>query len=349
MTAGMRTSAALCALVVVVCTMVSAAPAQAPVTPPEHRRTGDQTFLTFPEWYLVHSPAEYAAYVKDHAPSRFPFIGHICQFWQSYRAVYGAVKDDYPFNGEYHTMIMVIGGSTTVEYGLRSAYETLIGRVSDLTQTHGPTAEDRLGARVAQDYVDFIRVRPWYEYDFSGRLKELWSETGFRGPDLLRKWERKYALTTEYGIKAAYGWLIKQATQASFEAPVPVTAVLVDRLPEGIEKELPDLKVLERRPEGAVLVTVPRYQAFSDYSAALAKRGVAFQEIAGNRSVILVSALVPRNWEPARVDAKVLFTQPVITRPAVKRVALVAPVGALSSLLNALSGAGIELEHVYDY
>jgi len=107
--------------------------------------------------------------------------------------------------------------------------------------------------------------------------------------------------------------------------------------------------VLERRPDGAVLVTVPRYQAFSDYSVALAKRGATFQEIAGNRSAILVSALVPRDWEPAGGDATILFTQPVITRPAVKRVALVVPVGSLSSLLNTLAGPGIELEHVYDY
>src|SRR5262249_44362986 len=169
------------------------------------------------------------------------------------------------------------------------------------------------------------------------------------GPDLLRKWERKYALTTEYGIKAAYGWLIKQATRASFETPVPVTAVLVDRLPAGVEKELPELKVLERRPDGSALVTVPRYQAFSDYPTALAKHGAAFREIAGNRGAILVSALVQQGWEPPGDNAKVLFAQPVMTRPAVKRVALVVPVASLSSMLNALAGPGMELEHVYDF
>ncbi|HKA40561.1 MAG TPA: hypothetical protein VKF40_01100 [Burkholderiales bacterium] len=320
-----------------------------PVTPEKHRRGGDQTFLTFPEWYLVHSPAEYAAYVRDHAPSRFPFIGHICQFWQSYRAVYDATRNDYPFNGEYHTMIMVIGASTTVEYALRSTYETLIGRVTELTQTNGMTAEDRLGARVAQDYVDFIRVQPWYEYDFLGKLRELWLQTGWWGPDMLRKWERKYALTTEYGIKAIYGWLIMRATRASFEVPIPETAVLVDRLPEGVAKDLPELKVLERRSDGSVLITVPRYQAFSDYSSALAKRGVTFQEIAGNRSLIMVSALVPRNWQPADAATKILFTQPIITQPAIKRVALVVPVASLAAALVALGGPGMQLEHVYDY
>ena len=77
-------------------------------------------------------------------------------------------------------------------------------------------------------------------------------------------------------------------------------------------------------------------------------RGTA-QEIAGNRSLILVSALVPRSWEPGRDDTRLLFTQPVITRPDTKRVALVVPVNSLSRLLNSLREPGIELEHVYDY
>jgi hypothetical protein len=44
------------------------------VAPKVHRRDTEQTFLTFPEWYLVHSPAEYAVYVKDHTPTQFPLL-----------------------------------------------------------------------------------------------------------------------------------------------------------------------------------------------------------------------------------------------------------------------------------
>ena len=134
--------------------------APAPVAPKEHQRGAEQTFLTYPEWFLVFSPAEYAVYVKDHTPTQFPFIGHIRQFWQSYGNVYTAANDGYPFNFGYHVMIMVIGVSTSVEYAIRSAYETLIGRLSELTQSHSMTAEDRFAAHVAQDYVDFIRVLP---------------------------------------------------------------------------------------------------------------------------------------------------------------------------------------------
>ena len=64
------------------------APAAPVEAPPEHRRSPDQTFLTFPEWYLVHSPAEYAAYLgAGRRASGFPLYAHIGQFWQSYAAV----------------------------------------------------------------------------------------------------------------------------------------------------------------------------------------------------------------------------------------------------------------------
>lgn len=333
--------------VAMIVTATAAVPGE-PLTPKEHQRGTEQTFLTFPEWYLVHSPAEYAALVQQNQPDEFPFWGHIGQFWSSYNSVHQASKNDYPFNFGYHVMIMVIGGSITVEYALRSTYETLIGRLSGLTRTHDLTAEDRLGAKVAQEYVDFIRVLPWYEFDFVKPLKMLWTGVDYSGPDLIRKWERRYALTTEFGIKAIYAWLIKQATGAAYEPALLVTAVVIDRLPDGLEKELPDLKVLQRLPDGAVLALVPRYEAFKVYASALARRGVQFREIAGNRDVLLVSALVPSDWQPG-VNDKILFIQPVITRPAEKRVALVTTVPHLTALLNRLNVSGSQLEHVYDY
>ena len=178
--------------------------------------------------------------------THFPYFGHIGQFWQSYGAVYEATKDADSFNWGYHVMVTVIGTSTTVEYALKSAYETLIGRLSELTRTHGPTEEDVFAADVAQDYVDFIRVVPWYEYDFAGKLQALWRETSLWGPDLIRKWERKYALTTEYGVKALYGWIIKKLTELGYEEAISVTALVVDRLPEAALAQLPELKVLRQ-------------------------------------------------------------------------------------------------------
>jgi len=319
-------------------------PAAEPITPPQDRRGAEQTFLTFPEWFLVHSPAEYAEFVRGHTPSEFPWFGHIGQLWSSYAAVTRA-SADMPFNAGYHVMILVIGVSTTIEYALRAAYETIFGRLSALAMPPGMTAEDRYAARAAQAYVDFIRLRPWYEFDFFGVLVGLWRDTPAWGPGMLRKWERRYALSTEYIVKALYGWLIGLGTAASYEAARPDTVVLLDGLPQNVS-EMRALKVLGLAPRGQALVSLPRYAAFRDTALQLARGGVNFVEIAGNRGAILVSLRVPQNWSSVPAQTRVLFEQPILTQPGTKRVALVVPVAALGGLLR---GLGAWVEHIYDY
>ena len=342
-------AAAICLVATLALPGAAAAPGPAIAAPAEHRRGPEQTFLTVPEWFLVHSPAEYAEFIASQPPSAFPYFGHIGQFWQTYDAVYDATKSDYPFNAGYHVMVMVIGTSTTVEYGLKAAYETLIGRLTELSRTEGMTEEDIFAARVAQDYVDFVRVIPWYEYDFWLRLQELW-ETSLWGPDPIRKWERKYALTTEYAAKALYAWAIKKLTKMGYDEPLSVTAVLIDPLPPTSHAEVPELAVLDRRPDGAVLATVPRYYPFTHYAIALARDGATFREIAGNRGEIVVSALVPAAWEPpADAGWRIFLVQPILTQPETKRIVLAVPVPGLAETLNRLAQPPVRIEHVYDY
>jgi hypothetical protein len=340
--------AAACLATTLVAPGATAETSPSVVAPKEHQRGPEQTFLTVPEWFLVHSPAEYAEFIKSQPPSEFPYFGHIGQFWQTYGAVYDATKTDYPFNAGYHVMVMVIGTSTTAEYGLKAAYETLIGRLTELTRTEGMTEEDLFAARVAQDYVDFVRVIPWYEYDFGLRLRELW-ETSLWGPDLIRKWERKYALTTEYAAKAIYAWVIKKLTKMSYDEPLPVTAVLLDHLPPTPHAEVPELEVLDRFPDGSVLATVPRYYPFTHYATALARDGATFLEIAGNRGEIVVSALVPVRWDVADSGWRIFLTQPILTQPDTQRIVQTVPVHRLGETLNRLARPPSRIEHVYDY
>jgi len=317
-----------------------------PLAPPENRRNEEQTFLTFPEWYLVYSPGEFATMLRDRMPSEFPWWGHIGQFWSSYGAVIGATSR-YPLNGEYHVMINVIGVSTTVEYAMRSAYETWVGRVSELSAPTGSTAEDRYAAAIAQAYVDFIRVRPWYEFDFVGALRGLWLDLPAVGPGMLRKWERRYALTSEYAVKALYGWLIGLGTHSAFGAESTFTVVVLDAAPQ---VPSPQVKLLRMTEDGRWLGTLPRYDAFKDIARVLAQSGREFREIAGNGpdAPLLVSVVAPQGWRPD-AQARVLFAQPIFTQPGQTRLALEVQVKDLSALLRALEPARVELEHIYDY
>lgn len=318
-----------------------------PVAGPEHVRGVEQTLLTYPEWFLVFSPHEYGEFIAANEPSRFPYYGHIGQFWQSYKAVFDETRRRaLDLNPGYHLMIMVIGTSTTVEYAIKSAYELLVGRLAASTASN-PTPEDAHAAAVAQDYVKFIRVLPWYEYDFAKALGGLWRDVPATGPDMVRKWERRFALTTEYAVKMGYARLIKLGTKSIYDAPLMVTAVVVRPAPKA-DVALSDLKQLSALPDGAALVTVPRYEAFTAYSQALADQGVDFAEIAGNDSFILVSVLAPQTWKHDPSVSQ-LLVQPILTRPGVQRVLLAVPVKGLAQSLRQWKAAKLQVEHVFDY
>ena len=325
-----------------------AAAADAVATPNEHRRGAEQTFLTFPEWYLVHSPAELAQYLAvQRAPSAFPWAGHVAQFWQGYRAVTRETGEQ-PFNAGYHLMVSVIGASTTVEYTLRAAYEATVGRLAEATSDGRPTAEERLAARVAQAYVDFIRIDPWYLFDFAAPLRELWTATPGLGDNLLRKWERRFALTTEYVVKAGYAWLIKLGTRSVYEPARPVTAIVLDRAAQPLSRDLRDLRRLDTGTDD-VVVTVPRYRAFTSYAQALAAQGLTFREIAGNRGPIVASVIVRSDAPPAKEPLRTVCVQPILTQRGWERRVVALPVAELAPQLRRWRAADVQVEHLYDY
>lgn len=316
------------------------------VIAPDHRRDVEQTFLTFPEWFLVHSPAEFAKDIKTHPAHDFPFVSHIGQLWGSYGDVIKEqVKQDYPSNPGYHTMIIVIASSTTVEYGIRAIYENSIGRASWLLSSEKLTAEDKFAAEVAQDYVDFIRQEPWYLYNFTDKLKKLWTTVPATGDDMIRKWERRYALSTEYVIKAIYGKIIELATRSAYDPALMTTQVQVDHFPDGAHFD--KVTLVKRLTDGTAVLELPRYFDFRIVATELARNDIKLMDIAGNKSVILITAFT--NSDHVGLPGRELFEQPIITEPGKKRVALIIPVQELSEFLVKAPEQNLTVEHVYDY
>jgi hypothetical protein len=297
-----------------------------PVTPEKDRRPADQTLLTYPEWFLVFSPEEQARYFRHHTVTTFPFRSHTAQIWESYKIVNNQVKGNFPTNTGYHFMIWVIGTSASVEYLTKAWYETVVGRITD---TGAPvTDEDRFNAKFTQEYVDFIKERPWYEFDFKSRLKSLWATTSLWNDNILRKWERKYILTSELLVKYGYGKLIGLGTREVYEEALPTTAIIL---------------------ENDSLRYLPRYDRFASAVTKLAKEGHRFKEIAGNNSAVLLTVIVPAENSTRFENTRTIFTQPISSNPKIKRIALVVPVPALNELLVQMERAGMNIEHVFDY
>jgi hypothetical protein len=98
-----------------------------------------------------------------------------------------------------------------------------------------------------------------------------------------------------------------------------------------------------------VLMTVPRYRAFMAYAQALAAQGIAFEEIAGNRGVIVASVIERADSAPTAAALRRLFTQPILTQPGWERRVIALPVAELSAQLRRWRAADVQVEHVYDY
>jgi hypothetical protein len=171
------------------------------------------------------------------------------------------------------------------------------------------------------------------------------------GPHPLRSWERKFALTTEYAVKAGYAVLIEKMTRAGYEAPIAVTTILLtapaDEL--NVSAELDQLSLLSEMPDGSKLVTVPRYALFKTYAGRLAMDGAEFVEIAGNRGIIVVSVLATRGWTGTDVSHDLLLEQPILTEAGRRRQVLRVQVSELANLLRTLHGPDVSVEHIYDY
>src|SRR3954447_16595456 len=154
---------------------------------PDYHRDSEQSYLTFPEWYIVYSAEEYAAFIHNNPPSNFPYFRAIGQYWSSYADTCAVTRGHYPFNSTYHMTLYVIGISFTGEYIAKGLYENTVGRVTEALSSNEKSEEDIFAYKVATEYGKFLHTIPWFDFPFGHRLRELWATTSGWGPNPIRK------------------------------------------------------------------------------------------------------------------------------------------------------------------
>ena len=307
----------------------------------DHKRGADQTYLTYPEWFLVFSPEEYAYYLKDNPSYEFNYIGHLEQFWSGYAMMRDRIEEKgYATNTGYHVMILTIGISTTIEYAIKFIYGKTFSQLVALTQSQKRVSEQDYGAKVAQEYVDFIKNIPWYEFDFASKFIGIYTQNSFFGEDFLRKLERKQALSVEYGVKFLYAKLIGFFTEVGYDKALPITRVELVKDYKKTTKEF------------------PRYDIFKNESLHYAKEGYDFVSIAGNdaNSSILYSVV----GEKEKIDSmECMLKTPILSNRSYSRCVNDIKITKLSDFLRnekfeliekflPAKGA-IKLEHIFDF
>lgn len=312
------------------------------ILPPAARRPEARTLLTYPEWHIVYEADAFARHLAaGRPPSAFPYGEQIAGFWTSYCLINRATRDA-PAASDAKVMLYTIGVSYTVELAAKAAYERTIGRLFE-SISGWTSADDRYAAAVQARYGAFMHETPWYRFPFGEALRGTWR---IAEPSLTaRHWERRVALSAEYGVKAGYAKAIDAATGATLGRDEPTLRLIVRAAPATLAGVDGDLRPVQVLPGGMTVVEAPRYERFNSALAKLIARDVPLVEIAGNDDVF-ATVLAPAG---ATLPGTMLFDMTADGDTGRRRLGVVLKVPALPELFRAAERAGGLVEHVHDY
>lgn len=307
------------------------------LTAAKDQRPEARTLLTYPEWHIVYSAESLARHLKTRPPSGYRYLRDISSFWSSYCALNSIA--DPKAGGDAKIMLYTIGISFSAEMLVKAGYENTIGRLFEwMGGWHSP--DDLYAARVQQHYGAFMHETPWYEFPFGRVFDGLWSLNGGG----IRHWERRAALSLEYGVKTGYANLIGWASGTALGADERTMRIVLAATPEQIAAVDSRLKIVSSDINGTIVDT-PRYAQFTALAIKLADAGIRFREIAGNDD-IFVTVIAPTSTKSL---ATPLLAMPLADRAGWERRGYMLNISMLSDMLVQLSANGATLEHIYDY
>lgn len=322
-----------------------AAPSAFGIVDAGYRRAEGDSYMSFPEWYIVYAYADLAGVTRQASESSFDYLASIFGFWRSLCHSTQAAGRVGPVSVDQRVTDYIIGVSFTWEMAVIGGWERTIGALTAWIRGPSRTAEDDFALAVADDYAAFLQQTPWYNYPFWPQLRRFWSETPFARGSWVRSAERRVALTLEYGGKGLYakgiGWLAGIAP-----ADLRLRSVVEGLTDEDIAAE-PRIQRIRDLGNNAVLIETPRYQEFTEILIKLAERGRRVLEIAGNHH-ILTTVVAPAS---VKIDAGApeLFAIPIQSQQGWRRLGYDVETSRLSEHILAVIKQGARFEHAYDY
>ncbi len=309
-------------------------------------RPYDNAYLSIPEWFIVYNSTEYARALSVAKPSSFHYFDAIKEYWSEYRKVVSLTKGSSHDNSDYIMVLRIIGTSYSVEMFIKGLYENTFGRFFE-TLAHGQTVyEERIAARMNQDYASFIYDYPWYDFPSSSYFSLLWThgdDTQLSVRIVMRKIERLALLTVEIGAKTIYSSVIAFATHQKF----------------GVQDDIIYASVSEDGGTSKKIISAPHYQPFTRLlldemkSAIEDKKDFVIYDIAGNEKITL-SFLAPMDYHTETkmkelMRKKESFFGEQGTSFSQDRIQGEVSVDDLFSLYKELSQKGYTIDHLYDY
>jgi hypothetical protein len=323
------------------------------------RQQGD-SFLTFPEWYIVHAYNDLAGVTAKTSESDFDYLASIRGFWSSLCGATRQASTSGPATADQKATNYIIGFSFTLEMALQGAYERSLGALSEWTTGGHKTAEDEFNLALLKEYGAFLYQTPWYQFPFGAKLKQFWRETPF-APSV-RAAERRGSLSLQYGGRAGYAALMR------FIAGYDPADLTIESVVGGLSPaELQAIggvklirEVTDANGERGMLVETARYAAFDAFVRELTHHsGAALLEIAGNHRILITVILPEDNSEVGKDPSKdaglaasgtvPIFSLAIQSSPGLRRLGVDTPVRALLKDVGQIEAAGYKFEHAYDY
>lgn len=282
-----------------------------------------QTYLVFPEWFIVYATDDLAKICKATYPSNFPYFLSIFQFWYAYIKV-SMLTRKMTFNFQYHIMLIIIGISFSMEMLIKGLYEKTIGRISWFLSGKKSTLEDQFLAEMTEEYGRFMHTIPWYKFDFPKWKHKL---TGVVNTTFFRSNERRLFIKTDLWIKTIYARIIGKGVQTPDE--LTLEAVITDN---------------QKMPR---IISIPRYQDFDNFINQFPPKYENFLEIAGNKVICLSIITEGRAILPNYV--KRLYSLTLLTNANYQRVVIELNVEKLIEFVEFTKHREIKIEKIYDY
>ena len=321
------------------------------ITDQGYARFQGDSFLTFPEWYIVHAYHDLAGVTAQSSESGFDYLASIRGFWSSLCGATRQASASGPASADQKMTNYIIGFSFTVEMGLMGAYERTIGALTEWTTGGRKTAEDEFNVTLLKEYSAFLYQTPWFRFPFGTKLKQFWRETPF--VPSIRAVERRGSLSLQYAVRYGYAALMRFV--AGYDpADLTIRSVVGGLAPSDLAT-MRDVKVIREVKDASgargVLVETARYAAFDAFVRELGQHpNASLLEVAGNHH-ILVTVIAPEGavTKLAPGDGVAIFQLPIQSSPGSRRIGVDVPVRSLVQALKNFETTGYKLEHVYDY